>query len=93
MDEQKKQSNEDQLLENLGDALTPIITEMLRRLPPSMAVSVCELVNNGRSKLSFVCTLNPLEVSAALTGGKGQVMKLYTLAGIGKLNIPVKEVN
>lgn len=93
MDEQQKKSNEDQLLETLGDALTPIIAEMLRRLPPSMAVTVCELVNNGRGKLSFVCTLNPLEVRAALTGEKGQVMQLYTLAGIGKLNIPVEEVN
>ncbi len=93
MDEQQKKSNEDQLLETRGDALTPIIAEMLRRLTPSMAVNVCELVNNRRSKLSFVCTLNPLEVRAALVGEKGQVMQLYTLAGIGDVDIPAKEAN
>ena len=93
MDEQQKKSQEDQMLETLGDALTPIIADMLRRLTPNMAVTVCELVNNGRAKLSFVSTLNPLRVNGAVTGEKGQVMQLYTLAGTGKLNIPTKEVN
>ena len=93
MDEKQKRSHEDHLLENLGNALAPIVEDMLRRLTPSMAVNVCDLVNNGRAKLSFVCRMNPLEVHPALVGEKDQVMELPTLRGTGKVNIPAKEVN